>query len=180
MKKLFIGLLMFALATPVLAAQASIPGWNDLTAAQKAQFNLDVAKKAAAKKAVPVKAQDLEEWVNLGKSIGVGFASTAEELGMGVDKLMNTTTGKIAMFLIVWNYIGDQFVGIVGGVFWFLIMLPAWTYYFKRWVLVPTYSYHENGKRKSLTYEKSRSADAVAYFTAALLIILGAGFILIF
>jgi len=180
MKKLFIGLLMFALATPVFANQASIPGWSDLSAEQQAQFNLDVAKKAAAKKAVPVQAQDLEEWVNLGKSIGVGFASTAEELGMGVDKLMNTTTGKIAMFLIVWNYVGDQFVGIVGGILWYMIMLPSWMYYFKRWVLVPTYTYHENGKRKSLTYEKNRSPESVAYFTVALLIILGAGFILIF
>ena len=129
---------------------------------------------------MPVKAQELEEWVTLGKSVGVGFASTAEELGMGVDKLMNTTTGKIAMFLIVWNYVGDQFVGIIGGVLWYMIMLPSWMYYFKRWVLVPTETFHENGKRKSKTYEKNRSTDAVAYFTVALLIILGAGFILIF
>jgi len=180
MKKLFIGLLLMFMLAPVYASQDSIPGWTKLTAEQKAQFNLDVAKKAAEKAAVPVKAQDLEEWVNLGKSIGVGFASTAEELGMGVDKLMNTTTGKIAMFLIVWNYVGDQFIGIVGGILWFMIMLPAWMYYFKRWVLVPTYTYHENGKRKSLTYEKNRSTDSVAYFSVVLLIILGAGLILIF
>jgi len=179
-KKLVIGLLMFCLALPALATQSTIPGWNELTDQQKAEVNLQVARQAAAKKAIPIKAQDMQEWVDLGKSIGVGFASTAHELGMGVDKLMDTTTGKIAMFLIVWNYIGDQFVGIVGGVLWLCIMLPAWAYYFKRWTLVPTWEWHNNGKRKSLTYEKTRSANAVLYFTIALLIILGAGFILIF
>ena len=181
MKKIFIGLmLMFTLSAPVLAGTAIIPGWEELSDQQKAQITLDAANKAAQAKAMPVKAADLEEWVNLGKSIGVGFAATATELGMGIDELMHTDTGKLAMFVIVWNYVGDKFVGILGGILWFSIMLPSWAYYFRRWTLVPTWEWHDNGKKKSLTYVKNRSSDAVAYFTIAMVAILAAGFLMIF
>ena len=180
MKKIFAFLILFTFAVPTFADTAMIEGWDELTPEQQAQIQLTAAQQAAAKNKAPVKAQDLQEWVELGKSLGAGFNSFAAELGKTVDELLKTTVGKIGMFLIVWHYIGDQFIGIIGGLIWFSIMLPSWTYYFRRWVMVPTYEWHDNGKRKSLTFEKSRSVEAIAYFTVALLIILVAGFAMIF
>ena len=180
MKKLFLMVLFLAFTTPVLADKAQIEGWSELSDAQKAEIALVVAQKAEQKKSSPVKPEDIAKWVEVGKSIGVGFSSTAKELGMGVDELMKTDTGKIAMFLIVWNYIGDQLVGIIGGSIWFLIMLPAWAIYFRRFVLNPVRVYHDNGKLAKSYYEPDASEAKIAYFSVALVIILGGGFILIF
>lgn len=190
MKKVILGIVCASMLVPAIAfangdANVTMPGWDDLTPAQQQELKLEAAKKAeaakAAKQATPVTANDVKEWVELGKSIGIGFASTAKELGVSVDQLMHTDTGKIAMFLIVWHYIGHDFMGILGGIIWFTIMLTAWARYFRRWVLNPVVTYHENGKKKEVRYDKSKSNEgAIFYFTVALIVILIAGFILVF
>lgn len=162
---------------------AEMPGWDKLTNSQKAELQLQAAKAAdfaIQKEVKSVSPDDVQKWVNIGKNIGIGFAATAKELGIGIDELMKTDTGKIAMFLIVWHYIGETFVGYLFGGIWFLIALPAWAYYMRRWLLVPTYTWHENGKKASFTYEKATSDQAVSYFTAVLIGILVIGFVIMF
>ncbi len=162
---------------------SDMPGWNNLSKVEQAQLKLQsaqAAEKAASIPKPPVSVEEVQKWVNIGKNIGVGFGAAANELGVGVDALMHSDTGKIAMFLIVYNYIGDALLGIIFGSIWFLVALPSWAYYMRRWLMVPTWEWHENGKKKSFTYKKSTSGDAIIYFTVVLVAILVIGFIIMF
>jgi len=185
MKKLLFTLaLMFMLVpTAYAGTNADIPGWHTLTDEQKAVIKLDTARAAAAVTQGPVQAKDLQKWVELGKGLGTGFNAFAAELGKTVDDLLDTTVGKIGMFLIVWHYIGETLTGYVFGGIWFLVALPTWMFFMRRWLMQPIWEWHENGKKKSLTYQISRkdvSEYRVTYFTVVLIVILIIGFVIMF
>jgi len=167
--------MVFALST-AHAVTPNISGWENMSDVQKAEIELQVAQNAVA--TGPVKAKEVQEWINVGKSIGVGFGAAAEELGVGVDKLMASDTGKIAMVLIVWHYLGDQMLGVFGGLLWFSFGIPLWFIYFKRIAMEERTEQNKEGKiiRRYVVM----SDDAVIYFSILGLIIFAVGFILIF
>lgn len=156
---------------------------RELTAEQEATLLLQAAKmeKENVTATASSAADEATKWVNVGKSIGVGFASTAKELGVAADELLSTKVGSIAMFLIVWNYIGDQLLGVIGSLLWFAVMLPAWGVYFKRIIMRPVITY-ENGKKAKVEYEggwKNSSDGAIAAMVVSLFFICAAGFIML-
>jgi|SaaInlStandDraft_3_1057020.scaffolds.fasta_scaffold33126_2 hypothetical protein len=167
------------------SVSSEVPGWSDLSEVQKAEFKLKAAQAAEtkSKSKAPVSPADVQEWVTVGKSVGVGFGAVAEELGIDVDKLMSSDTGKIAMFLIVWNYIGEQLLGFICGILWFTVMLAGWGRYFNKIIMRPIVQYHDNGKKKEVKYEGSWSEstyDTQLFIILILVLICAAGFIMIF
>ena len=181
MKRFLIALMMvFTMqAANAVSYNADVPGWSDLSDTQKAEIKLKAAQAAEAQSKVPVSANEVQEWVNVGKSIGVGFGAAAKEIGVGVDELMKSDTGKIAMFLIVWHYIGDQMLGVIGGVLWFLLFIPLWLRMFGRYGTEPTYTKNDSGDIVATNYE-IRSDESVVYFSIVAILIFLVGFILIF
>lgn len=135
MKKLFIGIL-FLLVLPNAASAAL--GYQDLS-----EFdNLDDTQKAAIVSQMaefsttndtPMavgNVQEYTEWVDFGTALGVGLASTAKEVGVAADELINTTTGKIAVVLIAYKIVGRDILQITIGMFlWFVISgILIWSY----------------------------------------------------
>ena len=180
MKRFLIALMMvFTVSVANASYNAEVPGWSDLSDTQKAEIKLKAAQVAEARTRVPVSANEVQEWVNVGKSIGVGFGAAAKEIGVGVDELMKSDTGKIAMFLIVWHYIGDQMLGVIGGTLWFLLFIPLWLKMFARYGTDPIYVKNDKGDIIKTNYE-IKSEDAVIYFSIVAIILFLVGFILIF
>lgn len=149
--------LMFS--TPVFA-QAQQTTSQELTA-ELAKMN--DAEKAEALKAIRAKespaAASAREWVAIGNGLGEGLAATAQKLGVVANDFAKSPVGKMAMFLIIWNYMGNDILGIVSGILWFSIMLPFWTHHFRK-----TFGIF-NEKGKFLHYDKEMFKDSSSYGT---------------
>lgn len=122
--------------------------FNDLTDSQKAQV---VSQIAALKEQSTPKPSDVNEWVNIGMSIGKGIAATAAELGVSVDKFIGTTTGKIAMALIVWHVVGNDIMHMAAGFIFFITFIPIWFYMNRRYCVIKSITKSE-GKGKVVEY----------------------------
>jgi hypothetical protein len=68
------------------------------------------------------------EWVDLGKGLGSGLASTAKELGVAANDFVKSPVGEVSMFLLVWHYMGDQLLGLFKGIMLLAVFLPYATY----------------------------------------------------
>lgn len=55
------------------------------------------------------------EWIDIGNGLGAGLAATAEKLGVVANDFAKSPVGKLAMVLIIWNYMGDELLGIAVG-----------------------------------------------------------------
>lgn len=143
MKKL---LLFVLLMLPVAAFAGNtidkddLDGFNRLTAIQKADIVKQIAVSteqnansgviSLVDQASGVDATDVEEWVLLGERMGMMLGGAAKELGIAANEFATTPLGMMTMGLIIWNYAGDDLVGIALGLLWYLILIPLWTLFF--------------------------------------------------
>ena len=142
MKKQLFAILIFPIVMCASQAYAqSVPiDTNDLTDKQKAELilkieemknqnNTTVVENVADSLADP---QKLNEWVELGKNVGLAMTAVARELGVAADQILNSTTGKIAMVMIVWKVMGQDILDIVGGVATWFVITPVliWSFNF--------------------------------------------------
>ena len=116
-----------------------------LTAAQNIRSGLPAGGQPVASKA--------KEWVGVGAAIGDGLVATAGKLGVEVNKFATSPVGKLAMVLIVWNYMGDEISGWVCGTIWLLIMVSFWWRSFKR-----TFGEY-NDKGKFIRFDRAMLMD---------------------
>ena len=105
---------------------------SGLTDEQKAQL---VVQAEAMKKNQTIESlnpEKLNEWVTLGKNIGLAITATAKELGVAADSFLNSTTGKITVGLIVWHYAGKDIINLVGGTIAWIILtsIVIWSFRF--------------------------------------------------
>lgn len=175
------------LCTSLLQPQVLIKPGGDLTPEQEAQLQLQAAQMAAknaqnAKSELepPVTPDNVKQWIDIGTYVGQGFNATAKELGKTADELLTTNVGMIAMALLVWNYVGNQLVGIVVGMMWYIVLLPAWWILYRRLGLQYTVNYYENGKKKDVSYTSTRNGNIHGTFIMALIVIMGVGLIILF
>lgn len=96
-----------------------------------AELNARIAQMTDAEKAAaltrlkdPSAAQITSEWVDVGEKLGRGLASTARELGVEANSFAQTPVGKVAIFLLVWNFFGTDLAALAVSAFGVLIMLP--------------------------------------------------------
>lgn len=88
------------------------------------QLNAEIAQMSDAQKAKALEsiragespsAARAREWIDIGNGLGAGLAATAEKLGVVANDFAKSPVGKLAMVLIIWNYMGDDLMGILAG-----------------------------------------------------------------
>lgn len=166
-------ILMLALAFCAMPAFAQTT--TDTNAELAAMTDAQKAQAVALLKAntpVPTsRAENVREWVDIGSSLGESLAATAGKLGVEVNKFSATPVGKLAMVLIVWNFMGVAIVNILvhlGAAAFCLILLVGWWKMFKS--MFGTFD--EKGKLVKLSY--NREGDGPAFFVTAFGVVIGA------
>lgn len=147
--------------------------FNSLTPQQQADFfkqatdqvqkNKDDADEA--KTAVTV--DKVQQYTQLGTTIGAALAGTAKELGVVANDFLKTPVGLMAAGLIVWKMIGTTLVHVFGGIAFMLVFFPVWYIAFKRHCLVHsvTVSTDEKGRKtKTVSAPKDGSDNAIGYW----------------
>lgn len=125
-KKMFFAICVILLFSSVATAQEI--DWDALTDEQRAQLVLEAEKMKAQN--IPSVVSELEnfsperinEWVQLGQNIALAFTTVAKELGVTADEFLKTNTGKITIALIVWQVMGADMLGFLGGAIWWIVL----------------------------------------------------------
>ena len=181
MKKLLLTILLLMFSFNVMANSGI--NMSGLSEEQKAQLALQAAQMKTATSVTP---QVAKEWADVGQAIGVGLVATATELGMGVDQLMTTTTGKLAVGVIIYKVAGKDIIGTIFGLLWLIVTISLWSYFYatrgsRTLVLHETY---EKGKRedgKTSIKEYGRTSGEMKFmYLIALMMITAVGVISIF
>jgi hypothetical protein len=175
MKKLtFLALILaFVMPFAAFAQQAQTPSVGEQLQAELAKMN-DVEKAqalATLKDGPSASAAKAREWIDIGNGIGTGLATTAGKLGVEVNKFAQTPVGKMAMFLILWNYLGDTLIHLFGALFCLIILFGWWRVYRRMFG-----EFNEKGKLVRLTFRNSASETAF-FMTAIGCVISVAGFV---
>lgn len=99
-------------------------GFDKLTTAQQAEIVKNVTDKVSENtKSDVVSAvtssvtpENVDKWVTVGQNIGKMFGGAAKEVGVAVNEFVKTPVGQLTMALIIWNYMGNVLVHIIGAV----------------------------------------------------------------
>ena len=130
---------VFALFVAFNTLAAQYINTDGLTEEQKAQLALQAAqmKKQSEDPATTgivdklTDPKELNEWVELGKNVGLSLAAVAKELGVASDEFLKSNTGKIAVVIIVWKVMGHDILGIVGGTVAWIVLATIILWSFK-------------------------------------------------
>lgn len=180
MRKWFfvISLLGALLVSSSVYAQTVNIDTRDLSDEQKAQLILKIEEMKKANNGSVVEnvtdnltdPKKLNEWVELGKNVGLALTAVAGELGVAADQVLNSTTGKIAMVMIIWKVMGQDVLNIVGGVAtWFVVStIILWSFNFFH-MTKPVKNKDGNTeyvKRYAFKSDEARSTSAVVHVGA--------------
>ena len=188
MKRFIVSIGLMLSMTSVLAGITAddLGAFNKLSDIQKADVVARMAQhtNTNGSGSMPTTPEQMKEWVNFGAAIGKGMASIVAELGVSIDKFMDTTAGKIAMGLLIWEVAGRDIIGVLFGIVWFATMIPVWVYFFRRIGMGMKVEYLENEKGKpvkTITYNDiEASNDMQAIFFVMIIVIIAAGTLAIF
>lgn len=135
MKKfLAIFAVMFALATPAMAQS----GCDNIQLENLPEsVVIELKKKCVdlAKPVVPVDIESMGEYAELGKKYGVALSEVAKSIGTTVNDLALTPVGKFMLVMVAYKVMGNDLIGLFGGITWFSTMIPIWLYLFHRLIL---------------------------------------------
>jgi len=171
MKYIF-AILLFTMTTTAYGG-SNITIAEGLSDAQRAEIVLQAANLAAANKAVPEtivpKVNEVREWTALIDAVGDGIVDVAKKTGMAVNDFSESRVGMFTMFIIAWNYLGQDLLGVIFGFSWLTFMVPAWIYCYRRLFLFEQVVYYDKsssgGKRKEVSYsDGKRIGDATTFF----------------
>ena len=109
-----------ALATPVTI---DIEDLSPEDAAQVLQLK-KTAEAPVIPELPPVPPEErVEKWVSIGNQIGQAIGGACKELGVAVNDFIVTPAGVLTVTLIVWEVVGEDLWGIIGGTLaWISIM----------------------------------------------------------
>lgn len=167
--------LMFA--TPVFAQETQQSASQALNAEVA---KMDDAQKVEALKAIragqSTTAAKAREWVEIGDALGEGMAATAERMGVVANDFAKSPLGKLAMILIVWNYMGESVIMLFLGLSILFIGSSVWVYMTRKlWG-----QYNEKGK--FIQYDMhliGRHDGVLATMIMSLMVLFGSGIIII-
>lgn len=138
----------------VFASTAMAVSTSGLTTKQAAQIEAEVAqlkaynaKNSGIEVINDLSSEDVDKYAKLATVITTTITDTAKGLGMAVDEFMQTTTGSLVMFLIVYHFFGADVIIFFLGVF---ILIPFTILMSNRLVkhaTIKTYTLNEKGKR---------------------------------
>ena len=109
----------------------------------------------------------VQQYSQLGSSIGLALASTARELGVVANDFLKTPVGLIAVTLIVWKMVGATMIHVLGGIGFMLVFLPIWYAGFKRHCLIKSevIATDEKGKKtRTVTSHNGGTDCSVGYW----------------
>jgi hypothetical protein len=135
-EKIFV-LAMFFCFLSVLsfpAYAATVVDTSNLTESQKAELVLQAEK--MKQEAAITSAQKVNEWVDVGKNIGMALTSSAKELGVAADTFLQSTAGKITVVFIFWKVMGRDLVHFIIGFLFFVVSITSWIYFFRRMCVI--------------------------------------------
>lgn len=95
---------------------------------------------------------DIAEYAELGKKYGIALSEVAKSIGTTVNELAQTPVGKFMLVMVAYKVMGEDLIGIVGGVVWFSTMIPLWIFMFYKLVFSTrkvVEKFNEAGKRIS-------------------------------
>lgn len=84
-----------------------------LSAEQAKSIRAEVEK--AQRKAAP-ELTLMDKAVELSRIVGAGLVATAKELGIAANEFAKSDLGRVMMFILVWKYLGHDFLGILIGI----------------------------------------------------------------
>lgn len=145
-------------ASPAPAAPASVDV-SGLSAAQIAQITADVEAQRAS---TPVsRAQEVNEWVNIGSGIGSGLAAAARETGQVVNEFAATPVGQLTVFVILFKVMGGDLIQLLVGLLFFGTMIPIWLHLYRKMLpLKITTVYDEATRQRTTTKEPAYTYDS--------------------
>lgn len=183
MKNVLLAILLMFVAMPVFAQETQ----TDPNTAS-AQLNEKIAKMTDAQKADALAtlnagesatAARAREWIEIGNGLGEGLAATAQKMGVVTNEFAQTSVGKMAMVLIIWNYMGDDITGWIAGLMMWFLGIPLWLYQSRK----VFGEYNEKGKfvryDPNLLGDNTRSGFMVGVFIFTFIVIFISGCIFI-
>jgi hypothetical protein len=109
------------------------PDLSGLTDEEKAKIVIEAQKLKNNRNILDVNsAQKVNEWIDVGKNLGLALTSTAKELGIAMDSFLESRTGHIATYVILWKLLWKDVIGVVIGFLILLIFIPIWVYSYRR------------------------------------------------
>lgn len=189
---LAIGLLLSMLVASPAFAQSDcdnlrVTGLSDSQVIALKQECVKVAKQAVSATPAETAAQ-VSEYADIGMKYGVAISEVAKSIGTTVNELAFTPVGIFLLVIVAWKTVGGDLLGVVGGIVWFVVMLPIWwvilnRLVFKRLIEV-TETYGENGKllrrvKEPVRWTENTGTIAVLLFFVLVAICI-AGFVMVF
>lgn len=106
--------------------------------------------------------EDVERYAQIGTIVASTIKDTASGLGIAVDEFVNTSTGTLVMFLIVYHFFGAELITFIVG-FFFLIPATLWLgSRFLRGVRVKGYVTDDKGKQSPIFKERYTEEETYA------------------
>lgn len=161
--KLLINILLLAtvlIAGTVAAEYITIDG---LSEQQVAELNAIVAQKRVENLANAgsmidavgnLQPEDVERYAQIGTIVASTIKDTASGLGIAVDEFVNTSTGTLVMFLIVYHFFGAELITFFIG---FFLMIPLTLWLGRRFlqgVRIKGYTTDDKGKQSPIFKER--------------------------
>ncbi len=166
MKKLLLLLMLTLTALNAITTDSlQSAGFSKLSKQEQVEILKLVTDKAEVSNSIVVPNVDkMQQWVNLGSSIGKGLASSAKELGVTVNEFSKTGVGQWTMFLIIFKVLGSTIMHIFAG---FIILITG--FFFTTYMLnkrVNENIIYEDGKVIQKTKDKLDDDVATPFWFA--------------
>ena len=170
MKRILVGLLIFAFITSSFASHAQSPG-VDVTGLSELQ-RAEIAKQAALLKEQnqqreiqakankekhaqtvtaivnnpPPQMEKLNDWANAGVQLGKALAAVAKELGVAVNDFATTPVGKMTAAVILYKFMGKEMIKLIVGSLFLMVAGSIWFYAFRRVCIIDEVIYSQEVK----------------------------------
>lgn len=181
----FLIMILFFVSMNINAESMSFQVPGKLSDTQQAQIQKYANELAANSTKDDVTPEKVKEWTSLVNVIGDGFVQTAHKLGVEANEFIKTPVGLTIAFTLVWNYMGNDMLGIAVGFCWFTTFIPIWVYFLKKsFIKNEMYETDENNKsfkRKLVEYHDTNEMEnIIGMYMFCLLVIVVIGIFIIF
>lgn len=180
-------LFTIGLAAPAMAVNCdslSVTGLPDAAVIELKKKCVEVTKNES----ITPDVSNIAEYAELGKKYGIALSEVAKSIGVTVNELAQTPVGKFMLVMVAYKVMGNDLIGIVGGVVWFSTMIPLWIFIFYKLVFSTrkiVERFNDAGKlisREKLPLDYTNSnTGVVAFFMGVFMVaICISGFLMVF
>jgi len=110
--------------------------------------------------------EKVEKWVTIGERIGQAIAGACRELSVEVNDFITTPAGKLTVFLIAWQVVGEDFWNIIGGSLGWIIITGILLWSFRHFHMNER-TVIKNGETEEIKYIPRYKFDDDSYETGS-------------